>query len=109
MLLAQSISESIVQSGLLQRDSCIFDITVEQIHLNILSIWLSLIFFWYWVRIKSGIFFSSSIYKTNVVKSFNPLNSDNKSISFFLIANSLSLSCSSEFKEFKVSELQVFA
>ena len=41
--------------------------------------------------------------KTKVVKILNPLNSDNKCISLFLIVDSVSLSCNSGLKEFKVT------
>ena len=43
--------------------------------------------------------------KTIVVTNSNPFNSDNKSISLFLVADSVSLSCSSGLKEFKFSTL----
>ena len=43
--------------------------------------------------------------KTNVVTNLNPLNSDKGRFSLFLIADSLSLSCNSGFKEFKISIL----
>ena len=53
------------------------------------------------VRIKGAIYSFISIFsssKTNVVTNFNPLNSVNKSISLFLIPDSVSLSCSSRLK-----------
>ena len=43
--------------------------------------------------------------KTNAVTNLNPLNSDNKSISLFLIEDSPSLSCISALKEFKIFTL----
>ena len=39
----------------------------------------------------------------------HPLNSVNKSISLFLIADSVSFSCSSRLKEFKISTLKELA
>ena len=45
--------------------------------------------------------------KTNVVTNLKPFNWVNKSISFFLIADSLSLSCSSGWKKFKMPTLKV--
>ena len=47
--------------------------------------------------------------KTNVVTNLKPLNSDNNSIRLLLIANSVSLSCSSGLKILKISTLQVLA
>ena len=47
--------------------------------------------------------------KTNVVTNLKPLNSDNNSIRLLLIANSVSLSCSSGLKILKTSTLQVLA
>ena len=43
--------------------------------------------------------------KTNFVTNLNPLSSDNNFLSLFLIADSVSLSCSSGSKEFKISTL----
>ena len=43
--------------------------------------------------------------KTNVVTNLNPLNSVNNFFSLFLIADSVSLNCSSRLKEFKISTL----
>ena len=43
--------------------------------------------------------------KTNSVTYLNPLNSDNIFFSLFLITDSISLSSSSELKEFKTSPL----
>ena len=43
--------------------------------------------------------------KTNVATNVKLLNLYNKSISLFLIANSVSLSCSSGLKKFKISTL----
>ena len=40
-------------------------------------------------------------FKTNVVLNLEPVNSDNKSISSFLIAESVSLSCSSGFQHYR--------
>ena len=42
---------------------------------------------------------------TNVVTNLNPLNSGNNYISLLLIADSVSLSCSSGLKEFKIPTL----
>ena len=47
----------------------------------------------------SPFFFLNS--KTSVATNLKPFNSGNKSISLFLIADSVSLSCSSRLKEFK--------
>ena len=41
--------------------------------------------------------------KTNVATNLKPFDSDDKFISLFLIADSVSLSCSSGLKEFKFS------
>ena len=43
--------------------------------------------------------------KTNVVTNLNPLNPDKKSISLFLIVDSVSLSYSSGLKEFEILTL----
>ena len=43
--------------------------------------------------------------KTNVVTNLKPLNSDNKSISLFLVTNLESLNYDSGLKEFKISIL----
>ena len=43
--------------------------------------------------------------KTSVAMNLKPFNSDNKSISLFLIVDSISLSCSSRLKELKISAL----
>ena len=43
--------------------------------------------------------------ETSIVKNLKPFNSVNKFIALFLIADSVSLSCSSEVKEFKISTL----
>ena len=42
---------------------------------------------------------------TNVVTNLKPLSSHNKSISLLMTADSVSLSCSSGLKEFKISTL----
>ena len=47
--------------------------------------------------------------KTNVVTNSNLFNLDNKFISFFLIEDSASLSCSSGIKTLKISTFYVFA
>ena len=47
--------------------------------------------------------------KTDVVSNLNPINSDNNSISFFLIVDSVSPSCSSGLKELKILILWVLA
>ena len=41
-------------------------------------------------------------FKTNVVTNLNPLNSDNNYFILFLVPVSVSLSCSSRLKEFKI-------
>ena len=51
------------------------------------------------------IFYFSFNSKTNVVTNLNPLNLDKKFISLFLIESSLSFTCSSRLKEFKISTL----
>ena len=64
--------------------------------------------FCFWVRLKGARFcFFVTFYflKVNLVTNSNSLNSDNKSISFFLTTDSVSLSCSSELKELKGSIL----
>ena len=43
--------------------------------------------------------------KTSIVTNLNLLNSDNNFFYLFLIANSVSLSCTSGLKEFKISTL----
>ena len=43
--------------------------------------------------------------ETSIVKNLKPFNSVNKFITLSLIADSVSLSCSSEVKEFKISTL----
>ena len=43
--------------------------------------------------------------KTSIVTDLKPFNSDNNSISLFLVADSVFLSCSSGLKEFKISTL----
>ena len=60
----------------------------------------------YFVLFLLSIFLNT---KTNVVTNLKPLNSDNNSIRLLLIANSVSLSCSSGLKIFKISTLQVLA
>ena len=54
----------------------------------------------YFVLSSLSIFLNT---KTNVVKNSNPFKSDNKSIR--LLLGSVSLSCSLELKEFKISTL----
>ena len=64
--------------------------------------------FCFWVRLKGAIFcFFVTFYflKASLVTNSNSLNSDNESISFFLTADSVSLSCSSGLKELKGSIL----
>ena len=53
----------------------------------------------YFASSSLSIFLNS---KTNVVTNLKPLNLDHKSISLFLTANSVSLSCISRLKEFKI-------
>ena len=43
--------------------------------------------------------------KTSIVTDLKPFNSDNNSISLFLVADSVFLSCSSGLKEFNISTL----
>ena len=43
--------------------------------------------------------------KTSIVTDLKPFNSDNNSISLFLVVDSVFLSCSSGLKEFKISTL----
>ena len=47
--------------------------------------------------------------ETIVVTNLNSFSSVSKSFSLFLIADSVTLSCSSGLKEFKISTLQIFA
>ena len=56
----------------------------------------------YFVSWSLSIFLNS---KTNVVTNLKPLNSDNKSISLFLVTNLESLNYDSGLKEFKISIL----
>ena len=56
----------------------------------------------YFVSWLLSIFLNS---KTNVVTNLKPLNSDNKSISLFLVTNLESLNYDSGLKEFKISIL----
>ena len=60
----------------------------------------------YFVLSSFFIFLNS---KTYVVTILEPFNSINKSISLILIANSVSVSCISWLKKFKISTLQVLA
>ena len=56
----------------------------------------------YFVLSSLSIFLNT---KTSVVRNLNPLNSVNNFFSLFLIADSVSLICSSGLNEFKVSTL----
>ena len=58
----------------------------------------------YFVLSSLSIFLNS---KTNVVTNLDLRNSDIKSSSLFLTADSISLNCSSEIKKLKLSTLQV--
>ena len=60
----------------------------------------------YFVLSSLSIFLDS---KTIVVTNLKPFNSDNKSISLFVITDSVSLSCSSGLKEISTSTLQELA
>ena len=59
----------------------------------------------YFVLPSLSIFLNS---ETNVVKNLEPFNWANNSISLLLIADSVSSSCSSELKEFKISTFSTY-
>ena len=108
------MTESIIQPKPFPKDFYVFDIIVIKIDWNISSMSLSLIIIFafeleyklsYFVLPSLSIFLNS---ETNVVKNLEPFNWANNSISLFLIADSVSSSCSSELKEFKISTFSTY-
>ena len=104
------IYDLIIQPETFPEEFSLFDIIVLYIHSNTSLISLSLIIVSVRVRIKRFMLCLIIIFyflnsKTNVVTNLNLFNSVNKSTRLFLVANSISLICSSEQKEFKILTL----